>query len=86
MAHISEHHSEEEGEGNCREDGGVDLLIAGNSVGVCDLLGDHGVGVSVEGGGRLGDFQLLQLRGWHDLVDVENEFLLLLLRQVQVGH
>lgn len=86
MAHISEHHSEEEGEGNCCKDGGVDLLIAGNSVSVCDLLGDHGVGVSVEGGGRLGDFQLLQLRGRHDLVDVENQLLLLLLRQVQVGH
>jgi hypothetical protein len=72
MAHISEHHPEEEGEGDSCEDRWIDLLVAGDSVGVGDLLRNHRVGIGVEGCGGLRDFQLLQLRGWQNLVYIQN--------------
>ena len=63
VGHIAEHDSEEEGEGDSCEDGGVDLLVAGHSVGIGDFLGHDGVAVGVEGGGGFGEGQLLYFGG-----------------------
>ena len=63
VGHVTEHDSEEEGEGDRREDGRVDLLVAGHSVGVGDFLGHDRVAVGVEGGGRFGEVELLYFGG-----------------------
>lgn len=59
MSHITEHYSKEKREGDCCKDRGIDFLIAGNSVSVGNLLSNYGIGICVEGSGRLCDFQLL---------------------------
>lgn len=59
MSHITEHYSKEKREGDCCKDRGIYFLIAGNSVSVGNLLSNYGIGICVEGSGRLCDFQLL---------------------------
>lgn len=84
MADVSEHDAEEEGEGDGGEDRRVDLLVAGRAVGVGDLLRDHGVAVGVEGGGRLGAFELLHFGGGHDGIDAADQNFLLYAGQVEI--
>lgn len=66
VSDIAEHDAEEEGESDSGEDGGVELLVAGDAVSVGDFLGDESVAVSIEGGGRFAEFDLMQCgRGDH---------------------
>ena len=69
VTHVAEHDSEEEGEGDCCEDGGVYLFIAGDAVGIGDLLGDDCVAVCVEGGWGFRGGQFLDLGGGRYVLD-----------------
>ncbi len=77
MPNIAEHHSKEEREGDCCEDRRVDLSVSGHTIGVCDLLSNGSVAVSVEGSGRLCGLYFLQLwSGHYSVYSLHEDFLL----------
>lgn len=52
MHHVTEHDPKQEGEHDDGEETGVDLLVAGNTVGIHDLLERAREVIEVEVGGR----------------------------------
>ena len=66
VAEVTEHDTKLEGEGHDGEDGGVDLTIAGNTVGVHNLLEGFGELVGLEVSRRL-------VAGGDDVQDGRNE-------------
>ena len=86
MADVPKHHSEEKGESHCREDGRVDLLVARNTIGVSDLLGDQGIAVGVEGCWRLRQAELLNFWGGSDHLYPLDEVELLADGEVDVSY
>lgn len=61
MGHVSEHHSEQEGECDGREEGRVSLFVSGRAIRLHDFIGGTSVGVEYEMG------RVLRCFGRHDL-------------------
>lgn len=86
MPHITKHNSEKERKSHSCEDCRVYFLIARYTICICDFLCDFSVAISIEGRGRLADYQLLNFWSRSDSVNLFKQLNSLSLRHIDISN